>query len=70
MRYNEYKKKQIAAKQTFGFSGSLTDNYPVMQDKEHKYNSFKLSSPYHLFIFPIAQDKNSQRTRCGFTSYI
>lgn len=70
MRYNEYKKNQTAAKQTFGFSGSLTDNYSVMQDKEHKYNSFKLTTPYHLPIFPIAQDKNPQRTRCGFTSYI
>ena len=36
------RKNQTAANQTFGFSGSLTGNYPVMQDKEHKVRIYKL----------------------------
>lgn len=36
------RKNQTAANQTFGFSGSLTGNYPVMQDKEHKVWIYKL----------------------------
>ena len=36
------RKNQTAAKQTFGFSGSLAGNYPVMQDKEHKLRIYKI----------------------------
>lgn len=36
------RKSQTAANQTFGFSGSLTGNYPVMQDKEHKLRIYKI----------------------------
>ncbi|HCH97155.1 MAG TPA: hypothetical protein DFI63_03940 [Lachnospiraceae bacterium] len=36
------RKNQTAAKQTFGFSGSLTGNYPVMQDKAYKVRIYKL----------------------------
>lgn len=36
------RKNQTAAKQTFWFSGLLTGNYPVMQDKEHKVRIYRL----------------------------
>ena len=36
IKYNEPKEKQAAAKQTFGFPGSLTSKYPAKQDGEHE----------------------------------
>ena len=36
IKYNEPKEKQAAAKQTFGFQGSLTSKYPAKQDGEHE----------------------------------
>lgn len=58
MRYNEYEKKQIAAKQTFGFSGSLTGNYPVMQDKEHKVRIYK------IHVERISHDRKHRDMSC------
>ena len=43
------RKNQTAANQTFGFSGSLTGNYPVMQDKEHKVRIYKLHKERILY---------------------
>ena len=42
MRYNEPKKKPDCCKTDIGFSGSLTGNYPVMQDKAYKVRIYKL----------------------------
>ena len=36
IKYNEPKENQAAAKQTFGFQGSLTSKYPAKQDGEHE----------------------------------
>ena len=36
IKYNEPKENQAAAKQTFGFPGSLTSKYPAKQDGEHE----------------------------------
>ena len=58
MRYNEPKKNQTAAKQTFGFSGSLTGNYPVMQDKEHKGRIYK------IHVEQISHDRKHRDMSC------
>ncbi len=40
---NEPKENQAAAKQTFGFQGSLTSKYPAKQDGEHEVRICELT---------------------------
>lgn len=52
------RKSQTAANQTFGFSGSLTGNYPVMQDKEHKVRIYK------IHVERISHDRKHRDMSC------
>ena len=59
MKYNEPKEKQAAAKQTFGFPGSLTSKYPAKQDGEHEVRICELT----VKIKNIMSPRKSKRLR-------
>ena len=59
IKYNEPKEKQAAAKQTFGFPGSLTSKYPAKQDGEHEVRICELT----VKIKNIMSPRKSKRLR-------